>query len=71
MKAKYLKLLKENKGKLNELELGEKLGLNYDETQLIIAEILSENRLEYGINNAANYRFRSKRNIKISQSKYG
>ena len=47
MKDKYLKLLKENKGKLNEIELGEKLGLNYDETHLIIAELLSEHRIEY------------------------
>lgn len=70
MKDKYLKLLKENKGKLNEIELGEKLGLNYDETHLIIAELLSEHRIEYGINNAANYRLISKRNTKISQSKY-
>ncbi|WP_422858480.1 hypothetical protein ACOKFD_14015 [Flagellimonas sp. S174] len=55
-KNRYYNLLKENKGRFNEIHLGEKIGLNEDETQELIAQLLSENKIEFVENRACNYR---------------
>lgn len=54
-KDRYFKAFVENKGKMNEIDIGEKLGLDEDETRKIIAQLLSENRIEYFENRACNY----------------
>lgn len=54
-KEKYYTLLKNNNGLLNETELGEQIGLNEDETQQLLAQLLSEHKIEYSINKASNY----------------
>ncbi len=54
-KDKYYSLLKENNGQLNEIDLGEKIGLNENETRKIIAQLLSEHKLEYVENKFCNY----------------
>lgn len=51
----YLKALIENKGKLNETDLGQKIGLNDNETQEIIVQLLSEYKIEYVQNKNCNY----------------
>lgn len=55
-KNKFLKILVENNGRLNEIDLGEKIGLNENETRVLIAQLLSENRIEYTENGTCNYR---------------
>ena len=55
-KDRYFKALIENKGQLNEIELGENLGLNEEETREIIAQLLSEHKIEYVENRSCNYR---------------
>lgn len=54
-KDKYYRALIENDGQLNEIDLGEKLGLNEDETNEIIVQLLSEHKIEYAENRACNY----------------
>ncbi len=54
-KEKYYKVLIENNGQLNEIDLGEKIGLNEVETQKIIVELLSEYKIEYVENKSCNY----------------
>jgi hypothetical protein len=54
-KEKYYKALIENRGQLNEIELGEQLGLHEAETNEIITQLLSEYRIEYAINRRCNY----------------
>ena len=54
-KSKYYNLLKENYGQLNEIDLGEIIGLNEDETQELIAQLLSEHRIEYVENQTCSY----------------
>lgn len=46
-KERYFKALKDNNGKLNEIDLGEKIGLLEDETREIIAQLLCEYSIEY------------------------
>ncbi|MCA0959919.1 hypothetical protein LCL86_12735 [Muricauda ruestringensis] len=60
-KSKYYFLLKKNNGLLNEIDLGEQIGLDTDETQIIISQLLSEHRIEYVKNKASNYRIIKKR----------
>ncbi len=55
-KEKYYKALIENKGQLNEIDLGEKIGLDEDETREIIVQLLSEHKIEYTENRSCNYR---------------
>lgn len=55
-KERYYKALIENKGKLNEIDLGEVIGLDEDETREIIVELLSEHKIEYAENRASHYR---------------
>ena len=59
-KDKYFNLLKENNGKLNELDLGESIGLNEDQTQEIITQLLSEHKVDYIVNGACNYSIKTR-----------
>lgn len=45
-KQRYYQALAENKGRLNEIDLGEMIGLEEDETRQIIVELLSEHKIE-------------------------
>ena len=54
-KEKYYKALIENNGQLNKIDLGEKIGLDENETREIIALLLSEHRIEYEENRVCNY----------------
>lgn len=54
-KDRYLKALINNNGKLNEIDLGEKYGLNENETEEVIAQLLSEHKIEYVMNRVCNY----------------
>ncbi|MCB4809132.1 hypothetical protein LG651_12810 [Tamlana sp. 62-3] len=56
IKDVYYKALIENNGRLNEIDLGEKLGLNQEETQQIIVQLLSEHKIEYLENRSCNYK---------------
>ncbi|GGG97669.1 hypothetical protein GCM10011416_14640 [Polaribacter pacificus] len=54
-KNRYLKALAEDNGQLNEIDLGEKYGLDEDETRSILAQLLAEHSIEYIENKACNY----------------
>ena len=54
-KNKYYKAFKENNGMLNEISLGEKIGLDEPATREIISQLLSEYKIEYIENKACNY----------------
>ena len=54
-KDDYYKALKEDNGQLNEIDLGEKLGLDEDATRQVITQLLSEHKIEYFENGACNY----------------
>lgn len=56
IKEVYCKALIENNGLLNEIDLGEKFGLDEDETREIIVQLLSEHKIEYVENRNCNYR---------------
>jgi len=60
-KDRYYDLLRENNGQLNEHELGETIGLDQNETQAIIGQLLSEHRIAYVENKACNYSVLKKR----------
>lgn len=55
IKEKYFKLFRINNGRLSETELGEKLGLDETEIQRIIAQLLTEYKIEYKQNKACDY----------------
>lgn len=55
-KNRYYKLLKEDNGQHNEIDLGEKIDLNEEQTMEIISQLLSEHKIEYEENKACNYR---------------
>ena len=59
-KDRFHNAFKENDGRLNETELGYILGLNEEETAEIIAQLLSENKIEYTEHNASNYNIKRK-----------
>lgn len=63
----YFKELIKNNGQLNEIDLGEELGLNEGETRRIIIELLSEHKIEYVENRSCNYRLNTSKKTK----KYG
>ncbi|APU96874.1 hypothetical protein BV902_11395 [Sphingobacterium sp. B29] len=54
-KEKYYIALIENDGQLNEIDLGKKIGLNEDETNEIIVQLLAEHKIEYAEKRACNY----------------
>lgn len=64
-KEKYYLVFAENNGQLNEIDLGESLGLTEDETREIIAQLLSEHRLQHRRNKASNYSLMTRRNKKV------
>lgn len=61
-KDRYYKALIENNGRLNEIDLGEELGLDENETYKIITRLLSEHKIKYFENRACKYSL-----IKISK----
>lgn len=56
IKKLYYLALVENKGQLNEIDLGEKFGLNQKETRKLIAVIIAEHKIEYVENRTCSYR---------------
>ncbi|UZO79810.1 hypothetical protein NBT05_12710 [Aquimarina sp. ERC-38] len=54
-KDRYLKALINHNGSLNEIDLGEKLGLNEEETRALIAQLLSEHKIRYKVHRFCNY----------------
>lgn len=54
-KEKYYKALIENDGQLNEIDLGERIGLSEEQTNEIIVQLLSEYKIEYIENKVCNY----------------
>lgn len=60
-KKRFYTLLKEDNGKLNEIDLGERIGLTEDETMEIIAQLLAEYKIEYERNRLCNYRVLKKK----------
>lgn len=54
-KDRYYKALIENDGRLNEIDLGVYIGLNEDETTEIIAQLLSEYKIDYKENRNCKY----------------
>lgn len=55
-KNKYYLALKENKGRLNEMDLGEALGFEDELTRRIIVQLMSEHKIEYYENATCKYR---------------
>lgn len=51
----YYKVLIENDGRINEIDLGEIIGLDEEETRKIIVQLLSEYKIEYVENRVCNY----------------
>jgi hypothetical protein len=60
-KYKYYEALKIDNGNLDEIDLGEKTGLDEDTTRRIISMLLSEHKIEYISNGACNYRIKTKK----------
>ncbi len=60
-KDNYFKRLIKNNGKLNEIDLGESIGLNENETRSCIAQLLSEHKIEYLRNRNCDYSLVKKR----------
>ncbi|WP_081411708.1 hypothetical protein [Chryseobacterium gregarium] len=54
-KDRYYHALIENNGQLNEIDLGEKFGLDENETREIIIQLLSEHKIEYKNHRACHY----------------
>ncbi|EZH75242.1 hypothetical protein ATO12_00255 [Aquimarina atlantica] len=54
-KETYYNALTENNGRLNEIDLGEKLGFDEKETREIIAQLLFEYKIEYLAHGACDY----------------
>jgi hypothetical protein len=57
-KEKYYLALKNSRGKLDEISLGESLGLDEDSTMKIISILLSEYKIEYKPESQCNYRIK-------------
>lgn len=67
-KYEYLEALKANNGRLDEISLGEKAGLDEDTTRKLISELLNDHSIEYTANGACNYRTAGKnKTLKIKQ----
>jgi len=56
MKDRYYQMLLKNNGSCNEIELGEKMGLDEDETRRILAQLLAEYKIEHIENGYCEYR---------------
>lgn len=61
-KEHYYQAFIKNNGKLNEIDLGEKIYLDEDETREILSQLLSENRIKYHNNGNSNYSLVKKKN---------
>lgn len=59
-KETYYKALMGNNGQINEIDLGEIIGLKEEETREIIAQLLSEYKIEYVENRICNYSIMAK-----------
>jgi hypothetical protein len=55
-KQKYLTALKANNGQLDEIALGEKLGFTEVQTNQIIADLLTDNKIEFQSFGLCSYR---------------
>lgn len=51
----YYKALIDNNGRINEIDLGEIIGLDETETREIIVQLMSEYKIEYVENRVCNY----------------
>jgi hypothetical protein len=56
MKTMYLQAMTSDNGRHSEMELGESLGLNADETSKIISRLLDEHKIEFVINGTCSYK---------------
>jgi len=56
IKQTYFKAMKEDNGRLSEMELGESLGLNEEETNKIISQLLDEFKIEFIEHGACSYK---------------
>ncbi|PWN58408.1 hypothetical protein [Chryseobacterium viscerum] len=63
-KDRYYNALIKNNGQLNEIDLGEKFGLDENATREIIVQLLTEHKIEYKEDRACNYRFMNTRKMK-------
>ncbi|TCC97833.1 hypothetical protein [Pedobacter hiemivivus] len=54
-KDKYFNAFKESNGRCNEIELGEKLGLDENTTRQILTQLLSEYKIEHIENRVCDY----------------
>lgn len=68
-KDNYYKALKQDNGQLNEIDLGEKFGLDEDTTRQIITQLLSEHKIEYVENRVCSYSIKKKVKGKIKRQK--
>ncbi|WP_312335744.1 hypothetical protein [Sphingobacterium sp.] len=66
-KEKYYKAFIENKGRFNEIQVGEQLGLHETEINQIITQLLSEYRIEYAMHQCCNYSLTKRSNRKKSR----
>jgi len=52
----YLQALKTNQGKTDEITLGEQLGINEENTQKIISQLLTEHKISFELSGLCNYK---------------
>ena len=50
----YIAFVNSN-GRINEIDLGEEIGLTEDETRKILSQLMSEHKIEYAENEPCNY----------------
>lgn len=55
-KEHYLLALRQSAGRANEIGIGERIGLSEEETEIIIAQLLAEHRVEYVANGICQYK---------------
>ncbi|WP_333863199.1 hypothetical protein [Sphingobacterium sp.] len=67
-KEKYYKAFIKNRGRFNEIEVGEQLGLHEAEITEIITQLLSEYRIDYAIHQCCNYSLAKRSNRKKSRT---
>ena len=66
-KDRYFDALSKGNGSMNEIDIGEKLGLDDVETHAIIAQLLSEHKIDFTVHGACNYRVSKKMKRKGSR----
>ncbi|MEL6559280.1 MAG: hypothetical protein AAFQ94_13910 [Bacteroidota bacterium] len=59
-KNKYHIALQNNNGRLNEIELGEKIGLDEEATNRVITQLLAEHKIEFIAERNCSYRPKKK-----------